>query len=464
MLISGKQLKNNSIDLSKLVNLDAGKVIIGQDGDSALALSLAGDVTLTSAGTITLGSVVDATKLASGFLVTDAVQFGVMTNDDDTIPSSLLVKNFVETSISNIPGVTVDYATLDDSGSVASDLFSGPLTDTLPSSAAVKAYVDQSIQGLDVKEAVKVLLGDAASGISAYSISGVSYIRFAGPSTIDGQSVSTGDRVLVNKSSSRELNGIYDLVAQPAGADSGYVYLKRSEDADNTPGNEVSNGMFCAVLYGTSYAATSWILRVNSAVTLDVTELTFVQFSAATQLTIKSNGGLTNSGSNELAIDLTNLVAFSGTLAPTTDLLVINDGATSGGERKITISSVVDAITGNGLTATNGVIAVDGTVTQVVTYSGSTSSGNEFKISSVAFSGAPNGKVQVYVNGISQNVSYSTTVGNGDCFFAASTETSQSAARAENAIVAGDVLFWNTTTAGFAIEANDVITLVYLAK
>ena len=465
MLISGKQLKNSSIGLDKIVNLDEGKIIIGQDGASAIAQAISGDITLTALGTVTLGAVVDSTKLAANFLQTQATYSGVLQADDDKISSSSLVKSYVDSAISGIPGTTVDYDALVATSSVATTLFTGTLTDTLPSSDAVKAYVDQNIQGLDVKEAVKVTLtGNDAVGVITSVTLGEIKLSASFLDEIDGVSLGLNDRVLVNtdESGKTKYNGIYTVSALIAG--DGYMHLTRATDADNTPGTgEVSNGMFCAVLYGT-YAGTSWILRVATAVTLDTTPLLFVQFASASQLTIKANGGLTNSGSNELAIDITNLTAFAGSVALTTDLLVINDGAASGGERKITVADLIADVGGNGLTVTSGVIAVDGSIVQTVSYSSSTTSGNAAKISSVAFSSAPNGNVQVFVNGIAQNVSYSTTSGDGDCFFAASSATAQSSARASGSILASDVLFWNGTTAGFNIESGDEIKLVYMPK
>lgn len=467
MLISGKQLKNSSIGLDKIVNLDEGKIIIGQGGAAASAQAISGDITLAANGAVALGAVVDDTKLAANFLQTQATYSGVLQADDDRISSSSLVKNYVDSAIAAIPGTTVDYDALVATNSVVTTLFTGDLTDTLPSSDAVKAYVDQNIQGLDVKEAVKVTLtGNSLAGAITSITLGVIELSASYPNLINGVSVSLTDRVLVNtpESSDQKYNGIYTVSTLWEDGVSN-LRLTRAADADNTPGTgEVSNGMFCAVLYGT-YAGTSWILRVATAVTLDETALTFVQFAGATQLTIKTDGGLTNSGSNQLAIDITNLQAFAGSVALTTDLLVINDGAASGGERKITVADLIADVGGNGLTvATNGVIAVDGAIVQTVSYSDSTTSGNAAKISSVAFSSAPNGNVQVFVNGIAQNVSYSTSSGDGDCFFAASSDTAQSSARASGSILASDVLFWNGTTAGFNIESGDEIKLVYMPK
>jgi hypothetical protein len=475
-LISGKQLKSNSIALAKLANIGSGQLIIGQGtGSPVTAVTISGEVSLANNGEITISSgVIGLSHLSTGLVDTQGANSSILPTSDTTIPTSSLVKSYVDSAISGIPGTTVDYAALYASGSIVTD-FTGTLTDTVPSSDAVKSYVDQSIQGLDVKEAAKCLLtgGMAVGAITAVTLGEIK-LSASFLDAIDGVSLSVGERVLVNTTQSgyTKYNGIYDVSALVAG--DGYMHLVRSADADNTPGSEVTNGMFCAVLYGDTYAATSWILRVSGSVTLDTTPLQFVQFAAATQLTIKSNGGLTNSGTNELALDLDNLVAYASAAALGTDyvqsdvLKLIVANSTEGFTKTATLEDIRNVIVKNssstGLDGSDSYIRVKGTVTDSYTYSGSDSSGNDVKISSLTFTSAPNGEVQVFVNGMKQVVSYSTTSGSGDCFFAASSATAQSSARAKNSIVANDVLFWNGTTAGFNLSSGDVIEMVYMPK
>lgn len=465
-LISGKQLKSNSIDAAKLSNLGAGQILVGQGSSTAIsAVTITGDITLSSSGSLTLNSeVVGFTELATALVDTQVDNTSIMPEDDTSIPTSSLVKNYVEGVIAAIPGTTVDYAALDASGSISTDLSAGTLSNKVPSATAVKTYVDNSIQGLDVKEAVHTIL----TSYSFMSATTLTLNVYAGSSSwvVSGHTISSGDvdRILVNSSSNKESNGLYTVTSYDSG--SGEWTLTRSSDADNTPGAEVSRGMFVSVLYGT-YAGTSWILTTDNPITLGTTQLTFAQFSGATQLTIQSGGGLGLVNTNEIGLAFNNLLAiFDNTLADA-DLFAVRQDS-SGNPKKMTFANVATNLAtkhaGNGLSAASGVMSVDGTVTDSYTFSGSDTSGNAVKISSLAFSIEPNGEVQVIVNGIAQVVSYSTTAGNGDCFFAASSATAQSSARAKDAIVAGDVLFWNGTTAGFNLGADDVIKLVYMPK
>jgi hypothetical protein len=147
--------------------------------------------------------------------------------------------------------------------------------------AANKEYVDAVTTGLDFKESVR-----AAT---------ISDIILYGEQTIDGIVVSIGDRVLVKNQVDNKQNGIYTVSA------SDWV---RATDADNTPSNEVSGGMFTFVESGTVNSDTGWVLTTNGSVTLDTTPLTFVQFSSAG--VVSAGAGLNKAG-NILSVDVDNV-------------------------------------------------------------------------------------------------------------------------------------------------------------
>ena len=63
--------------------------------------------------------------------------------------------------------------------------------------------------------------------------------------------------------------------------------------------------------------------------------------------------------------------------------------------------------------------------------------------------------VQVFVNGVMADLKANKS---GDCYFSAD---AGSTARAFAAIAANDVLYWNGSVAGYQLDANDKITLVY---
>lgn len=142
--------------------------------------------------------------------------------------------------------------------------------------AATKAYVDATIQGLDVKQSVRVAT--------------TANITLSAPQTIDGVSVIAGDRVLVKDQSTGANNGIYVVAA---GA------WSRSADANVSA--EVTSGMYMWVAEGTVNGDNGFVLTTNDPITLGSTALVFTQFNGAGQ--IIDGNGLTKSG-NTLSVNV----------------------------------------------------------------------------------------------------------------------------------------------------------------
>lgn len=138
-----------------------------------------------------------------------------------------------------------------------------------PQDAATKNYVDNTIQGLDAKASVK-----AATTAD---------ITRSGEQTIDTVALVAGDRVLVKNQATQAENGIF-IVASGA--------WSRSSDA-NTWGELISAYVF--VEQGSINADTGWVCNVNAGGTLDVTNITWTQFSAAGNTTA-SNVGTAGTG------------------------------------------------------------------------------------------------------------------------------------------------------------------------
>ena len=126
---------------------------------------------------------------------------------------------------------------------------------------ATEEYVNSVQQGLDVKQSVR-----AATTAN---------ITLSGLQTIDGVSLSAGDRVLVKNQSNSVNNGIY-VVAVGS--------WTRATDANVTA--NVTAGLFTFVSEGTQNADSGWILTSDDAITLGTSTLTFVQFSGAGMITI----------------------------------------------------------------------------------------------------------------------------------------------------------------------------------
>ncbi len=141
---------------------------------------------------------------------------------------------------------------------------------------ATEEYVNSVQQGLDVKQSVRA--------------STTANITLSGLQTIDGVSLSAGDRVLVKNQSNAINNGIY-VVAVGS--------WSRATDANVTA--NVTAGLFTFVSEGTQNADSGWILTSDDAITLGTSTLSFTQFSGAGMITI--DGSSTASVTNGLEKD-----------------------------------------------------------------------------------------------------------------------------------------------------------------
>lgn len=162
---------------------------------------------------------------------------------------------------------------------------------TVALGAATKQYVDNAVAGIDAKASVVV----ASNG---------SNIDLAAPgATINGVTMSAGNRFLAKDQTAPAENGIYVW-------NGAAVAATRSSDAD------VWTELISAYVWveqGTGVADTGWYCSVDAGGTLDTTAVTWTQFSASSVITAGS--GLTKSGS---VISLT---------AVTANRVLVSDGA-----------------------------------------------------------------------------------------------------------------------------------------
>ena len=238
---------------------------------------------------------------------------------------------------------------------------------TTPSNAndiASKSYVDSTVNGLDVKESVRV--ATTAAGTLASS--------FANGSTVDGVSLSTGDRILLKDQADASENGVYTVNA------SGAPTRAADFDADS----EVTAGAFFFVEEGTTNADNGFTLTTNDDITVGTTDLTFTQFSGSGQIT--AGTGMTKSGNtlnvvggdgitanaNDIAIDIAANSALNisgGALDVTIDLSDSTNDVTgtlaigNGGTGQTSLDDIVAG--SNKVSITNGtgtVIGGDATI------------------------------------------------------------------------------------------------------
>lgn len=191
--------------------------------------------------------------------------------------------------------------------------------------AATKSYVDSVASGLAVKDSVI-----AASTGENISITGLS----AGP-IIDGVTISNGKRCLLKDQTSGSENGIYTY-------DSESEELVRATDFDNTA--DISAGAFCFVQEGTINSDKGFVLTTNNDITVGSTSLTFSQFSSAG--TISAGDGLSKSG-DTLSVEVDDLTLE---IDSSDGLQIKNDGVT---RAKIDDSTAEGGESDTGLLATD---------------------------------------------------------------------------------------------------------------
>ena len=203
------------------------------------------------------------------------------------------------------------------------------LVPTQDEHAASKQYVDSVATGLDVKTSVRVATSDTSdltgftyeNGSDDNSSATPLVWTGAGSAIFDGVTLSNGDRVLIKDASDPRGNGIFTY-----DAGSGF---RRANDADNTPSNEVSGGMFTFIEEG-SAADTGWVMSSPQGnAILGTDNLTFSQFSGAGTFTDGDGIDIT---SNTISVDVhasSQLDFISGQLdivGGTTGQVLVSDG------------------------------------------------------------------------------------------------------------------------------------------
>jgi len=222
----------------KMPDNTSGKILIG-DGTSYEDQSISGDATINSSGVLTIGNnKIDTDNIQTGTLVTNSE--GIGNNNNDT---------------------------------------------TIPTSAAVKAYVDATAEGLHVLKPVKV-----ATTLN---------MLLASERTIDGVSVTDGQRILVKEQTTASENGVYLCVAG-----SGWT---RAPDFDATIEIRIGDFVFCET--GTLNGGHGFVMTGSSNFNTGGTggvvgshAIEFTQFSGAEQMI--GGDGITISG-NSIAVNST---------------------------------------------------------------------------------------------------------------------------------------------------------------
>jgi len=169
--------------------------------------------------------------------------------------------------------------------------------------AATKIYVDNVTAGINFHESVHAASVSNLSTIYNNGTSGVGATLTADTnrafSTLDGESVVVGQRVLIKNQTDSKQNGIYTLTT--VGSGSAPWVLTRATDADNNPVGEMKTGDFVFVINGTANASVGYINNSTAnPIVIGTDNISYTEFSAGK--TVVAGSGLTEETPGTLSI------------------------------------------------------------------------------------------------------------------------------------------------------------------
>jgi hypothetical protein len=207
---------------------------------------------------------------------------------------------------------SADVNIISDSGDIILDADGAAYIGTAASGneIATQSYVDGLVQGLNVKESVRVASTANVANLTSVTV-------------VDGVTLADGDRVILKNQSTATQNGIYVFTLST-------TTLSRAED-QATP----EKGDYALVTSGT-YAATGWL--VSSADPI-LAGILWTQFSAANEYTAST--GITIIG-NAISVTADTYDAYGAAAQALTDAEDYADGLASNYDAAGTAQGIVD--------------------------------------------------------------------------------------------------------------------------
>ena len=401
MAIHGKQLKDASIDLTKLEGIaaapTAGQLLVAAANGGMQALTVGGNLSASvNGGTLDLS--IGAGTIQLSMIDGDAIvseSEGITNNDNDTtIPTSAAVKDYVDSSVG--ASGSMSGFNIKDSSSTTQPIGNA---DTI-TFAGTANEIEVAVSATDT-----VTIGlpnDVTIG---------NHLTVTGDLTVSGSTTTVNTTTLDVEDKNIELG----KVGTPTDttADGGGLTLKGSTDKTfnwvNTTGSWTSSEHMDLAATKEYKIGTTSVLTANGA--------------AKVQSGVAGDGLAHSASTGVLSLDLNELTGATVDVAA--DSIAIIDADNSNGSRKQSIAGLATAMAGSGITATNGVLsAASGSLKIVdIVPSNSLSSG---KIVENGQSGAytlpssPSGQVQLSINGVIQKLGGNS--GQGDYYINSSNE------------------------------------------
>jgi len=200
------------------------------------------------------------------------------------------LENVDNTSDANKPVSSATQTALDAKLNLAGGTLTGNLTlsgaPTQALHAATKAYVDNVSAGLHIHEAVNAATSNTLAVLSGGSVTynngtdgvGATLTLGTALTTLDGYTLTNGDRVLVKNEANATHNGVYARTSS--------TVLTRADDFNTSA--EIAGGDLVFVENGTLYNSTSWVVE-NEVNTIGTDDILWAQFSGAGTVTGGTN-------------------------------------------------------------------------------------------------------------------------------------------------------------------------------
>ena len=273
-------------------------------------------------------------------------------NVDNTSDADKPVSTAAQTALDaklNLSGGTLTGA-LTLSGAPTSDLH-----------AATKQYVDGLAAGINFHQPVAAATAGNLAGTYNNGTNGVGATITASANgsigTIDGVSVSVGNRILLRAQTDAKENGIYTITA--VGSAGAPWVVTRATDADNSPAGELANGDFTFVTSGSTNGSKGFIVSTTGTITIGTTEVTYAQFNASEAIIAGTNIDKTGA-----TISVVSAPTFSG-LVTASSGVAFSDGTQTkeGVPSRTAITQVAAAynLSTGGLSLRDGLVEVSHT-------------------------------------------------------------------------------------------------------